>query len=241
MNLAPLWISPAVLGWKRDVECWTDADLREWKFAYCIWAHAAELIEIPPPGRFRAHARHTLRRALRHRLDLLKRKCAIPRSFAVAFPGAFPSSPRHAGCHAFLDFVWRFLRATEPLARCASEARVLRDPQDPHYWLSASFQPRRDWPARLCGWLPPPLLSALPRPGWLPLANATTETRRQALLRPDPFWHDLVGNAYDERGRDPDDVHLDGLLDHPVFGPRLFLACHFDECAPPSPLALAPA
>jgi hypothetical protein len=141
---ARMWLSPEFLTWRAFIEERVYSDDRNLERAYEIWAHSEQILGQYNDDLHLVDAVTTLKRAMSHRLQLLKntyRFDAIPvkgnskRTIEqLAFWGMVrptmlgrlieirnavehddASPPSHERCTELLDFVWYFLRSTDRL------------------------------------------------------------------------------------------------------------------------------
>jgi hypothetical protein len=118
----------------------------------------------------------------------------------IEHEGARP--PELIRCKEIAEYVWYFLRSTDPLLRVIIDTYNLHSKDDEDYWIEVRTGPLHDWSIEVRGWLPQNLFSNRERHDWLALSGVVQ------LAKP---RHGIGGE-----GRNSEDVYVTGR----VLGPR---------------------
>lgn len=103
------------------------------------------------------------------------------------------------------EYVWYFLRSTDPLVKVIANSNLLEDPESEEptdYWISIGNSPLKDWTIEFRGWLPSPLLSASPK--------------RESCTIKGTFIYAKDNPKPGAKGRAFDDIYVNGK----IVGPR---------------------
>jgi hypothetical protein len=132
------------------------------------------------------------------------------------------SPPRLEELHIFLEFVWYFLRSTDNALRHPIESFVLQPiplDEDSPYSVGVTLGPHPKWIPKIRGWVEPEMVSIENKQGWLMLKNTETITRQEFTAKSqklDPLTETILkDHGLDTRGKNPDDIHLEGEVRGP--------------------------
>lgn len=108
-------------------------------------------------------------------------------------------------CKEMAEYIWYFLRSTDPLVRLIPDMYVLgtTDSDYPEaHWVEVEMGPEKNWMVQARGWLPDKLVSLSGVEGWCLIEGSMTRAGEQ--LRPN------------DRDRNSNDAFINGK----VLGPR---------------------
>jgi hypothetical protein len=139
--------------------------------------------------------------------------------------------PQGADCDMFLELVWYFLRSTDRLVEQAVDTFELIPPdatdEPGPYWLEISLGKDLRWPPTMFGWLPEKMTLDQSVTGWAPIRVEKMNTRAEhrasltASLKAEVFGdtgedqHTEFDPLVLERGTEPEDVFIRGVIDGP--------------------------
>jgi hypothetical protein len=129
------------------------------------------------------------------------------------------SPPTLEELRIFLEFVWYFLRSTDNALRHPIESFCLQpiplDEVSP-YSVSVTLGPNPRWIPKIDGWVEPTMVSIEKKQGWLNLKNTETITRQEFISKLNPRTETIIKDyGLDDRGKNPDDIHLTGEVRGP--------------------------
>ena len=246
-----MWLSSEFLNWYAFVENRLDSDDFGWKRAYEIWTHAEQVLDQHSDEFHLVDVVTTLKRAMTHRLQLLKNTYifdAIPvrgtpqRTIEqLAFWGIVrptmlvqlihirnavehqdATPPTQVRCKELLDFVWYFLRSTDRLAG-STPSRV--------EFVSESYTEGIDNTYDLELAISPQNSWKLEFAGWIN-ASALSESRQDGWLEiqlsrretRDEVRSHVVWDSTAHENRKADDLRIEGT----IIGPESKLRRIFD-------------
>jgi len=199
-----MFISNVVLSWNPVVESFSYAG-NDWKHSYSFLRHSEKLLSYAPEKHFLIDAISNLKRAVDHRIKhisttykLKKTSCYAPKKniwdtlaelelikpvmlaklieIRNAAEHQFSDPPTQDRCIEFSEFVWYFLRSTDPLSQRVSDGPYLQESDDSPYSIYYNGNPANEWKSTITAILPKELISTCSKPDYFEISESTVQT-----------------------------------------------------------------